>query len=138
MPFPLQDQVPPALRDVLLDFHWDAESLHALDLPVRFVATSELTWHLNLPFWSADGSPFQISPNEVASDPAKHPQQWHRTHAADLRHPLDAYLRGDGRVVILDGIHRLLKAFLLQRPHMDVRILPPDRFDAIAVARLPT
>lgn len=117
---------------MILDFLWDVEPLRALDLPTHALGTAELTWHLNLPFWSADGVPFHVSPDEVAADPASHPQHWQRTHAADLRYPLDAYRRGDGRIVILDGIHRLLRASLLDRPSVPVRIMAPGQFDAIA------
>lgn len=122
-----------ALREVILDFYWDVERLHALELPVRRVAVTELAWHLDLPFWSADGVPFQVSPNEVAANAAAYQQQWQRTHAADLGYPLDAYLRRDGQIVVLDGIHRLLKASLLDRADLPVRVLASHGFDAIAV-----
>lgn len=138
VPFPLLEQVPTPLRDVILDFHWDVERLHALDLPTRQVAMATLAWHLDLPFWSANAIPFQVSPNEVAANPTGHRQQWLRTHAADLRHPVDAYLRSDGWIVILDGIHRLLKAYLKGRSHMAVRVLEPDQFDSIAVPSRPS
>ncbi|TDH20132.1 hypothetical protein [Mycobacteroides franklinii] len=48
-------QVPPALRDVILDFRWDHARLHTLDLPVHTVAHAGLAWLLDLPFWSARG-----------------------------------------------------------------------------------
>lgn len=125
--------MPPSLRDVILDFYWHIERLQALELPTRTVATSALTWHLNLPFWSANGAPFQVSPNEVAANPSIHQQHWQRTHAADLQRPLDAYRRRDSQIVILDGIHRLMKASLLNRASMTVRVLLPHQFDDIAM-----
>ncbi|WP_163505986.1 hypothetical protein [Fodinicola acaciae] len=128
--------MPQSLRDVILDFHWDVDLLRALDLPRHVIATHELAWHLSLPFWSVNGVPFQVSPNEVAADPARHQSQWERTQAADLRHPVDAYLREDGQIVILDGIHRLLKASLQARPCMIVRVMAIHDFDAIAVTAL--
>ncbi|GAB2705784.1 hypothetical protein [Nocardia thraciensis] len=134
-PFPLLAQVPAELRDVILDFHFDLERLHALDLPVRTVPTAELAWHLDLPFWSAQAIPFAVTPNTVAARPEVYQRQWQRTHAADLRYPVDAYLRRDGRIVILDGIHRLLKASLTAQTQMRVRVLEPHRFDAIANRR---
>lgn len=42
-------------------------------------------------------------------------------------------LRWDGQIVVLDGIHRLLKASLTDRTDIPVRVLAPHRFDAIAV-----
>lgn len=121
------------LQDVILDFHWDIDRLHALDLPTCTVPVNDLAWHLDLPFWSAHGLPFHVSPAEVAANPVAHQQQWRRTLAAELRYPLDTYLRQNGQIVVLDGIHRLLKASLMDRTQMPVRVLARHRFDAIAV-----
>ncbi|MGP5307090.1 hypothetical protein [Brachybacterium alimentarium] len=118
---------------MILDFHWDLERLHALSLPEREVSTSTLEWHLHLPFWAAGGRPFQVSPADVASEPSAHPEQWTRTLAADLRYPLDAYVGAEGRLIILDGVHRLLKALVEGRSTLRVRVLEADSFGAIAV-----
>lgn len=134
-PFPLLDQLPAALRGVILDFHWDTDRLHEISLPTRVVPIAEVDWHLTLPFWAVDGVPFQVSPAEVAADRVTHRRQWERTEAADLRFPLDGYRRADGRLVILDGIHRLLKATVTGRPEVEVRVLGEQQFDAIAVSR---
>lgn len=132
-PFPLLAERPASLDGVILDFHWDLERLHALSLPEREVSTSTLEWHLHLPFWAAGGRPFQVSPADVASEPSAHPEQWTRTLAADLRYPLDAYVEAEGRLIILDGVHRLLKALVEGRSTLRVRVLEADSFDAIAV-----
>jgi hypothetical protein len=68
--FPLLHLVPTELRDVLLDFVWDADRLRELDLPTRTVPVSELEWHLDLPLWSVDDVPFQVTPRQVAAQPA--------------------------------------------------------------------
>ncbi|SDT20898.1 hypothetical protein [Microlunatus soli] len=132
-PFPLLDQLPAQLHGIILDFHWDADRLHALALPTSVVPIADLDWHLALPFWAVDGEPFRVSPAEVATDPVTHRQQWERTQAADLGFALDGYRRSDGRLVILDGIHRLLKASVTGRSSISVRVLPDHLFDAIAV-----
>lgn len=132
-PFPLLVERPASLDGVILDFHWDLERLHALSLPEREVSTSTLEWHLHLPFWAAGGRPFQVSPADVASEPSAHPEQWTRTLAADLRYPLDAYVEAEGRLIILDGVHRLLKALVEGRSTLRVRMLEADSFGAIAV-----
>lgn len=132
-PFPLIAERPAALEGVILDFHWDLERLHALSLPERDVPTSALEWHLTLPFWAVGRRPFQVSPAEVAAAPDEHPEQWRRTLAADLRHPIDAYVADDGRLTILDGVHRLLRAVVEGRSTLRVRVLDADAFEAIAV-----
>lgn len=132
-PFPLLKHLPLSLRDVILSFHWDLERLHALDLHERSVAVDELAWHLELPFWAVEGRPFQVTPMEVASSPDRFGDQWMRTMEASLDHPLDGYVRADGRLVILDGVHRLLKARQLGQDRVRMRLLDASQFDAIAV-----
>lgn len=132
-PFPLLNELPPELYDVILDFHWDLALLHSLDLPVVELRVAELAWHLQLPFWLRDGRPFQVTPLEVAADPELHAEQYARTLAADLRYPLDVVRRIDGRITILDGVHRLLRAHLNGLESVQARILEWDAVDSIAV-----
>ncbi|WP_114854707.1 hypothetical protein [Brachybacterium sp. YJGR34] len=132
-PFPLLAERPASLDGVILDSHWDLDRLHALSLPEREVSISTLEWHLYLPFWAAGGRPFQVSPAEVASEPSVHPEQWARTLAADLRYPLDTYVGAERRLIILDGVHRLLKALVEGRSTLRLRVQKADSFDAVAV-----
>ncbi|MEU4605132.1 hypothetical protein AB0F43_19285 [Kribbella sp. NPDC023972] len=53
--------------------------------------------------------------------------------AADLRYPLDAVRRPDGRITILDGVHRLLRAHLCGLGVVRVRVLAWDDLDEICV-----
>ncbi|NUS00685.1 MAG: hypothetical protein HOV67_36155 [Kribbellaceae bacterium] len=130
-PFPLA--IPPELTAYILDFHWDLDRLHALDLPVTQLAVADLAHHLDLPFWAYDERPFQVTPHQVAAAPTTYQAQYHRTLAADLRHPLDVVRRPDHRITILDGIHRLLRAELEGHTVVAVRILPWCALDEIAV-----
>jgi len=130
--FPLADLVPVALASYILDFHWDVEALHALELPTTTVPLAQLAEHLDLPFWAFEG-PFRLTPHEVAAEPVKYREQYERTLAADLRHPLDVVRRLDGRITILDGVHRLLRAELEGRSTVAVRVLEWDELDRIAV-----
>jgi len=132
-PFPLADQVPPALQAYILDFHWDVALLHALDLPTIQIPLSELAPHLDLPFWAYGGRPFQVTPRQVAADPVRYGEQYARAMGADLRYPLDVVRRMDARVTILDGVHRLLRAELEGWTTLGVRVLAWDALDRIAV-----
>jgi hypothetical protein len=115
--------VPAELRGVLCDFVWDSDKLQRLLLPVDEAAVDSLRWHLNLPYWRHDGKPFQLTPAQVEADPGRYEEQYQRTMAADLDHPLDLLL-WNHEWVILDGVHRLLKADLLGLSHVRVRRLP--------------
>ncbi|NIK55974.1 ParB N-terminal domain-containing protein [Kribbella shirazensis] len=130
-PFPLA--VPAELRAYILDFHWDLDLLHTLDLPTTELPLAQLAHHLDLPFWAYDGQPFQLTPHQVAADPVTYREQYERTLAADLRHPVDVVRRPDGRITILDGVHRLLRAELEGRAVLAVRVLAWDELDRIAV-----
>ncbi|TCC43013.1 hypothetical protein [Kribbella sindirgiensis] len=130
-PFPLT--VPAVLTAYILDFHWDVERLHALDLPTVELPVADLAHHLDLPFWAYDDRPFQVTPRQVAADPVTYRAQYERTLAADLRHPIDTVRRPDNRITILDGVHRLLRAELEHRPTVAVRLLDWADLDRIAV-----
>lgn len=129
-PFPLA--IPPELTAYILDFHWDVERLHALDLPTVDLPVADLAHHLDLPFWAYDG-PFQVTPRQVAADPVTYRAQYERTLAADLRHPIDVIHRPDNRLTILDGVHRLLRADLEHHSTITARVLPWSDLDHIAV-----
>jgi hypothetical protein len=89
--FPLQDQVPADLRDVLCDFVWDSAKLQGLPLPVGAATIDSLRWHLDLPYWRHDGKPFQVTPSQVRADPARYHEQYKRT-----RDDLTCWMRGGG------------------------------------------
>jgi ParB-like nuclease domain len=129
-PFPLA--IPPELTAYILDFHWDLELLHALDLPVVELTVASLADHLELPFWAYDG-PFQVTPRQVAADPVTYRAQYERTLAADLRHPIDVVHRPDDRITILDGVHRLLRAELEGHRTIAARVLAWSELERIAV-----
>lgn len=133
-PFPLLDQLPHVLHGVILDYLWDHARLHALTgLPEVAVPVRDLVWHLDLPFWAEGGRPFRVSPCEVASDRNRHPAQWARTMAADLRFPLHVRTNPSGKMIILDGVHRLLKAFILGLSTVNVLVLADADLDQIAI-----
>jgi hypothetical protein len=72
-----------------------------------------------------------VSPLEVAAEPEVHAEQYARTMTADLRYALDVVRRPDGRITILDGVHRLLKARLNGLESVRVRVLEWEELDAI-------
>jgi hypothetical protein len=130
-PFPLA--IPPELTAYILDLEWDLDQLHRLELLMISVRVADLAHHLELPFWMYDGRPFQITPRQVAADPGKYHEQWARVLSADPRYPLAVVRRVDGRLTILDGIHRLLRAELEGFVTVVVRVLSWEDLDEIAV-----
>jgi len=129
----LRPLLPPELRRwVLPDVTWDQHRLWAIDVPTCEVPVDELAWMLDLPWWRDGERYFAVRPGDVAAKPARYPAQHARTLAADLDFPLVGTMI-EGRLVLLDGVHRLLKARLLGIPTVRVRVLPPDRIDEIRI-----
>ena len=124
--------MPDSLRGIVLDCEWDHERLWRLPLPVSTVPVAELAWHLRLPLWAHDGVPFAITPADVLRAPQVYPAQHARILAADLSFPLDL-LDQPGRPTILDGVHRLARAWLLGCPEITARLLPTALLSRITV-----
>jgi hypothetical protein len=124
--------MPESLHGIVLDCEWDRERLWRLPLPVSTVTVRELAWHLRLPLWAHDGVPFSVTPAEVLRAPAMYPAQHARVMAADLSFPVDL-LDQPGRPTVLDGVHRLAKAWRLGYPELSVRLLPLPLLSRITV-----
>ena len=90
------------------------------------VATSDYEWMLDLPMWRDErGIWFTVTPNQVRTEPDRHPTQWDRTLRADLEVPIHITQR-EGRSVIIDGIHRLLKAVISGQGSLPARVVKVD------------
>jgi len=128
-------KIPTALRGWLLPIEWDRELLWALGLPRRRLALEALRWHFDLPWWRRDGVWFQVTPREFMAHPEAHPEHADRVAKADLSYPLHVVLRHQ-RWLILDGVHRLVKAEMLGLRDVVVSTLAPA--DIAKIARHPS
>ncbi len=128
-------EVPAALRRWLLPIDWDRSRLWALDLPQQRVRLGELRWHFDLPWWRHGGAWFQMSPREFLTHPTAYPEHVYRVANADLSYPLHVIRRRE-RWLILDGIHRLVKAELLGLSDIVLSTLDSD--DLIQIVRDPS
>lgn len=118
--------VPEALRDHILPFDWEVTLVWAEECSVESVPRARFDYLLELPLWSSrrgGGMMFDLSPMAVLADPRCCPWQWERIQGADLQFPLDflVYLE---RPWILDGVHRLAKAYQLGWDEVSVRLHP--------------
>ncbi|HEU0031192.1 MAG TPA: hypothetical protein VFQ53_11205 [Kofleriaceae bacterium] len=126
-------KAPPELVGIILDFDWDRERLHALELPVDEVAVCELRWQLDLRWWKHDDRHFAVAPNEVRTDPIRYHVHWQRTHAAQLTFPIHLAETTPARWTILDGVHRLLKADVLGHSRIRAVRVPSTKLASIAL-----
>lgn len=113
---------PPPVRDALPMVPWRLDRLWALSLPVRPFAVHTFRWLLELPLWQCNGVRFQVAPRQVLDAPDQFPDHLRRVRAADLSYPVHV-IRHRGRLVILDGFHRLAKAMLEGRQEIEAMVL---------------
>lgn len=101
-----------------------------MDIPVEEMDISELAWHFSVPFWSTPTGYYDLTPNQVLSDPKKYKIEFDRTMKSDLQHPLDIML-WKNRWLLLDGLHRLVKAKHLGMDKIKVRKIPKEAIPLI-------
>lgn len=103
---------------------WDVHHLWSLELEVVQQPMRMLEWHLDVPVWpDQHGAPYMVTPRAVISEPTTHAREAARIAAADTTFPLEVYeLRG--RLMILDGIHRLAQLHAAGVADVHVRYVP--------------
>jgi hypothetical protein len=121
---------PPVIRQALPIVPWKIHKLWALDLPVQQIAVADLAWLLDLPLWQENGMRFQVSPAQVRGDPGRFADHLRRVMACDLEQPIHL-VEHHGRMVVLDGYHRLLKAAIEGRPEIDAMVLSQQDLESI-------
>jgi len=110
------------------EFRWDEKKVWELDLPVEEIDINELTWHFEIPFWNR----YTLTAREVQDHPELWREEYERTMQADLTYPIDIKWH-KGRWVIMDGLHRLLKASILDLKTVQVRKLQDSHLPFIMI-----
>ncbi len=122
-PHPLAAAIPSTLRPWLLPASWDQARLWSVARPPTTSRVTDLRWHYELPWWRGnDNRWFSVSPRDYLENPAEFPEHESRISSSDLAFPLHG-VRRRGRIQLLDGIHRLVRADGLGRLNVDVILL---------------
>ena len=117
-------RIPKIIEDVGFDFHWDSRKVWALDEPTVEMDVNELIWHFDIPFWEMkDADDYNLTPWEVIKKPDEHSVHFRKIQDADMQYPIDI-MENKGRWLILDGLHRLVKAHLAGAKTVRVRKIP--------------
>ncbi|HWV23883.1 MAG TPA: hypothetical protein VNZ58_06815 [Thermomicrobiales bacterium] len=119
--------MPETVRMAVTSELWNLEWLHELVLPVRDIAIGEVAWLFDVPLWAVGGEPFRVTPNEVRTRPRRFMEQFERTMASDLAWPIHI-MRFRGRWIVLDGVHRLLKADMTGKRTVRAMALSEDDY----------
>lgn len=126
----MKENIPQIIKDVGFDFSWDEKKVWALDYPAEEMDIEELTWHFDIPFHWHGGEVYNLKSREVIENPENYKEEYERTMKADLSHPIDI-MENKGRWLILDGLHRLMKSYILGAKKVQVRKIPRERIPDI-------
>ncbi|HED37624.1 MAG TPA: hypothetical protein ENI76_05190 [Ignavibacteria bacterium] len=121
----MQKDLPQIIKDVGFDFSWDEKKVWALDVPTEEISIDELTWHFGIPFHWHGNEVYNLTSREVLENPDKYKDEYNRTMNTDLAYPIDI-MENKGRWLILDGLHRLMKAHSLGMKKVIVRKVPRE------------
>lgn len=115
--------IPESVLEHGFDFDWNEEDVWKLNYPTQEIALEILEWHFNIPFWNWNNEWYILKPIDVINNPQKYKLQYDRVMASDISYPIDVMVNKE-RLVILDGLHRLVKCKLLGMNKVKVRIIP--------------
>lgn len=123
-------EFPKIIEEVGFDFRWDNKKVWRLQVPVEEIDIFKLEWHFQIPFWNTKNGYYDLKPIDVINFPKNHQEEYERTMKADLSHPIDI-MENKGRLLILDGLHRLVKAKILGNSKVQVRKIPRSKIPNI-------
>jgi len=122
--------LPKIIEEVGFEFNWSENKVWALNIPVEKIDIKELVWHFEIPFWNTKDEYYNLKPNDVINFPKNHKKEYDRTMKSDLSYPIDI-MENKGRWLILDGLHRLVKAKILGKTEVEVRKVPRSKIPDI-------
>lgn len=123
--------LPKVIEEVGFDFDWDEEKVWKLEVPIAEMDIKKLIWHFEIPFWEKDDTDdYNLTPQEVIEKKEGTKNHQKKVEEADLKHPIDI-MKNKGRWLILDGLHRLVKAYNLGYNKVKVRIIPREKIPEI-------
>ncbi len=125
-------KLPKIIKDVGFDFGWSEEKVWVLDVPTEEMDIEELVWHFEIPFWNTSSGYYDLKPSDVLAVPGKHKAEFEKIMRADLSYPLDI-MWWKNRWLLLDGLHRLVKAKQLGMEKIKVRKIPKEVIPLISI-----
>lgn len=124
-------KIPESVLEYGFDFDWDEEDVWKLNYPVQEIASQILEWHFDVPFWNWNKKWYVLKPRDVINNPEKYKLEYERVMNSDISYPIDVMVNKE-RLVILDGLHRLVKCNLLGMNKVKVRIIPRSEIPNIS------
>lgn len=125
-----REDIPEIIKKVGFDFDWDEKKVWSLKMPVSKINIKKLIWHFDIPFhWNRPGI-YNLTSNEILANPKKYFKEYERAMKSDLSYPIEI-MKNKGKWLILDGLHRLMKAQVLGLKDINVRKIPRSKIKDI-------
>lgn len=128
----MRKDIPKIIKDVGFDFSWDNKKVWALEIPVTQMPIQDLLWHFDIPFLRDKDGVYNLTPSEVLNSPDKYRSEYKRVVEADMKHPIDI-MKNKNKWLILDGLHRLMKASMNGSKNVNVRIVSTEKIPEIMI-----
>lgn len=117
-------QPPQVLTDVGLIMFVNTVKLRELPLQIVIIPIEQLIWHFDMPVWEKDGTDdWNLTPWEVIKKKEGSAIHQRRVQEADASYPIIA-AEYKSRLVVLDGVHRLVKAYENGQKTIRAKIIP--------------
>ena len=129
-----KDQIPEIIKEVGFDFDWENEKVWSLNIPVTEMDIGELAWHFDIPFHWHKGGVYNLKSREIIENPKEYQEEYDRTVKADMQYPIDI-MENKGKWLILDGLHRLMKAYIKGMKKVRVKVIPRNKIAEIMKER---
>ncbi|MFA4954416.1 MAG: hypothetical protein WC641_03840 [Patescibacteria group bacterium] len=119
-------QPPQVLTDVGLSMFVDTVKLRELPLPIIAIPVEQLIWQFDMPVWAKDGTDdWNLTPWEVIKKEEGSTLHQKRVREADASYPI-IVADYKSRLVVLDGVHRLVRAYENGQKSIKAKIIPTD------------
>ncbi len=123
----MDPKIPPRiLTGAGLSMFVDTVKLRELALPVVDIDIKDLIWQFNMPVWEKDGTDdWNLTPWQVIRKEEGTTVHQKCIEEADLTFPI-ILTEYNSRLVALDGVHRIVKAYMLGEEKIKAKIIPGE------------
>ena len=117
---------PHILTDAGLNMFVNTVMLREVALPIIEIDIENLVWHFDMPVWAKDGTDdWNLTPLEVINKGTGTSVHQKRVVDADTTYPI-IVTDYRSRLVILDGVHRLVKVYMGREKKIKAKIIPME------------
>ena len=107
------------IEKIGFDFEWDKQKVWLIRGTIKEKDLNSLKWHLYAPFWPH--KKYNYSPIDVISKRHIYGRRYSYVMDVDLSYPITIMKNKFNKLVIIDGIHRLLKSYILNYKKVKVK-----------------